>query len=1212
MTNPDSSSTSSSAQLVAQLHRVAQQAQKSIRYRAILACVAAVLAVLGSLMFLDCLFQREETSLRWLASILFLVATIYAAYRWLGPIGRLVIGPSDVARWIEAHQPEWSGRILTTLELSQLQQNDGRFGSEAFRAAALQNWQQDSPVPQWDRLLDKSRLRQAASTVAVLLILLLFSFMIWPDMGFRSLARVLAPWADRPWPRRDQLQFVNLPSAVGRETILQVEVADSNPPLPENIKVELRQVDAEDSVQSINTQIVGDVAVANLPPINSDIQVRAIGGDDRQMPWQTIRAVTTPTWKQFHFQVKPPDYLRSVPAALDRLTKQLDQSNGSYELVGQRIQIVEGSAVRFEGKLDASVSGISIRWIGGSSANASAVNLEKDSGVPLVRDPWTVELLTPDTVALRGASDNSMAVIDRSLVWKFQIKSLEGVQLECPEKWQIEVIPDSPPEVALNPMLLKSVALGANLHFEGTARDDWGLSQLAAKLVVNEQNESEIELPLPIEPQFAKQVAIEQSWSIVSALEAKGLQLKAQDQITFWVEAKDLRGQTVRSSAEKLYIDSKQKQLDAIANRQGSISQQISELLKIQQSAQQLARRNADSIKQSQQQTQQQVDAATSVTQMQQTIQQQLAEASQSVLSTIESQLDLIEQNKLSDSPLASQLNTLKSRVNELADGAALDALRQADQLQHALENSVATKQSASVTELTSALENSQSKTNQALSNLLAGLDRSELANRQRDKLLQIAEQQAEVGRRTNQLGLNANQRPQEAQAEAEQVGAAQNELAGAMEQWLASILQPPNENALNDDNAAQVDPAQPDPAQQAVLREVAKTLVDQSTASQMRSSGSSLRAQQLGEALQTQKQIQQALQTAIEKMTPRESSELMSDLAEQERQSREFAKAADQLATAQQQLARKMADPKSRAEADRMAKEQRDLLESTKQLAQQLSSDQIAEQLMQQAMANQDQAAQSAQEKQLDRSAEKASAAAEQLKDLAQRVQQQAENASQQVQRQQIFELISAVEQIALRQKELMPQYSQLVSQLQLPSLPADHVQLRQDVVKRQAAVRDQLRQIVPSVEQLAVFQWVLGQADGDLSRAIAAAERNRLQPDAVNAATAGLRKLEIAINTVKEKSSSEPDNSENQDQQQSDDAQDQAQQEETLPPIVSLKLIRALQLELKQQTELLESSTGGDRIARANELMGQQRELAELLERLINDLQDQQQNNN
>lgn len=1209
MTNPDSSSTSSSTQLVAQLQRVAQQAQKSIRYRAILACLAVVLAVLGLLMLLDCLFQREETGLRWLTSILFLITTIYAAYRWLGPIGRLVIGPRDVARWIEAHQPEWAGRILTTLELSQLQQNDGRFGSETFRAAALQNWQQNSTLPQWDRLLDKTRLRQAAWAVAALLGIWLLSFVVWPDMGFRSLARVLAPWADRPWPRRDQLQFVNLPSAVGRETILQVEVADSNPPLPENITIELRQVDADESVQSINTQIVGDVAVANLPPINSDIQVRATGGDDRQMPWQTIRAVTTPNWKQFRFEIKPPDYLRNVPTALERLTKQLDPSSGSYELVGQRIQVVEGSLVRFEGKLDTSVSGVSIRWMGGSSANASAVNSENNSGVPLAREPWTVELLAPDTVALRGDSNNPLAVIDRSLVWKFQIKSLEGVQLECPDKWQIEVMPDSPPEVVLNPMLLKSVALGANLHFEGTARDDWGLSQLTAKLVLNEQNDTEIELPLLIDPQFARQVAVEQSWSIVSALEAKGLQLNAQDQITFWIEAKDLRGQTVRSSAEKLYIDSKQKQLDAIANRQGSISQQIGELLKMQQSAQQLARRNAESMKQtSQQQTQQQIDAATNVTQMQQTIQQQLAEASQSVLSSIESQLELIEQNKLSDSPLASQLNTLKSRINELADGAALDALRQANQLQQALENALATKQPANLAELTSELDNSQSKTNQTLSNLLAGLDRSELVNRQRDKLLQIAEQQADVSRRTNQLGLNTNQRPQEAQAEAEQVGAAQNELAGAMEQWLASILQSPNDNTSNDGNSA----AQLDPAQQTVLSDVAKALVDQNTASQMRSSGSSLRAQQLGEALQTQKQIQQALQAAIEKMTPRESSELMNDLAEQEQQLRALAKAADQLATAQQQLARKMSDPKTRAEADRMAQEQRDLLESTKQLSQQLSSDQIAEQLMQQAMANQDQAAQSAQEKQLDRSAEKASAAAEQLNDLAQRVQQQAQNASQQVQRQQIFELISEVEQIALRQKELMPQYSQLVGQLQLPSLPADHVQLRQAVVKRQAAVRDQLRQIVPSVEQLAVFQWVLGQADGDLSRAIAAAERNRLQPDAVNAAAAGLRKLEIAINTVKEKASSQPENSENQDQQQSDNAQDQAQQEETLPPIVSLKLIRALQLELKQQTEVLESSTGGDRSARANELMGQQRELAELLERFINDLQDRQQNNN
>ena len=284
MTSPDSQSLASSSQLVAELHRLAQQAQRCIRYRAVFICVAMVLAVLGSLMLVDCLFQREEIGLRWLAFVVLLAAIVYGVVRWLRPIRRLAISPSDVARWIEANQPEWAGRILTTLELSQLQHSDVRFGSETFRSAALQSWQQDVSQPEWDRLLDKSSLKLAIWSALAILLLLLLAIAIWPEMGTRSLTRVLAPWADRPWPRKDQLHFVNLPSAVGRETILQLEIADANPPIPENIVVHLKHAGSDESHQTLPTQMVGEIAVANLPAITTDIQIRALGGDDQQMP----------------------------------------------------------------------------------------------------------------------------------------------------------------------------------------------------------------------------------------------------------------------------------------------------------------------------------------------------------------------------------------------------------------------------------------------------------------------------------------------------------------------------------------------------------------------------------------------------------------------------------------------------------------------------------------------------------------------------------------------------------------------------------------------------------------------------------------------------------------------------------------------------------------------------------------------------------------
>ncbi len=1207
-----------SQHLLDDLRRVAKQAENCMRYRAALGWVAVTLLVLGVLMLLDCLFQREEAGLRWLSFFSLIAASAYAAFRWWSPIWRLRVGPLDIARWIEAKRPQWAGRISTTVQLAEMDANDPRFGSPTFRQAVLDQWHAQPEKPNWEELINRDGVKRVAMMLILVSAALALSLAVWPQLGLPSLQRLLAPWSGVRWPRNDQLYFVDLPSAVGFDTILQVEVADRRSPLPNDVVIELRQGLAGDSAPvSIPAQLVGEIAVASLPTINQDIQVRAVGGDDLEMPWQTIRVVDVPGWKRFRFEIQPPQYLRDNEAALERLTGSLKDNDTTYELIGQRIQVIAGSKVRFEGELEKTVRKVLVKPSSSSqsstksnaeSSGSATQSVTPSVGTPLLSSatatsmPWQISLdATQRQVVLRG-SQGEFAELEQSVAWNFRFETLEGVLLDSPGLWKIEVLPDDPPEITLESPPMKSLAIGAAFSIRGQARDDWGLSQIVAKLSINNEVEPALELPIEVSPSATKQQSVQQVWQFAAELAAKNVQLGTQDQVSIWLEARDLRGQISKSQVERLMIESKQRQLENIAASQSSLAEQLGELLSTQRSAQELARKTAQAIEATdskQPPTQQQLDAATSVNQLQQTIQQQLSDAPNSMRAAIDAQLSLLKQNDLEGSQLASDLQALKSKIDALGNGSAAKAQRSAAQWQAAIEQSLGGGEKSKLSEMAKELDGQQSDTANQLTSLLEGMGSLESINRQREQLLRLAQQQDELSVATNQLNVaSLTRQPNDFDQQLAVAVNQQMDLAAGLEQWLTTVMKS-NESTSEDSSGVS-----------AALSEAAKVLVDSSTASMMRTAGTQLRSQQLGETLQSQKQVQQALKQAIDKLVQPESSELMGDLASREQRLRELGAKVSQLAKSQQRLAGQFSDPNLNSNLQQQIQDQQSLADQTAGLASEVEGDDQASATLEAAVQNQQEAIQRASENRspagAQQAAQQATLAAKKLDQLSKQIEKQAEAANQQVLQQQVFELASLVGDLAKRQRELVPQYAQLAKQQTTPPLPADFSQLSRALQQKQTNIRDDLRQSLPAASQLQAFEWVLQQAEIDLTRALAATQRNRLDPDAINASDAGLRKLSMVTEALSGKQAQQPP--QDSDEENATDQQQKDDEQSTLPPLLSLKLIRALQLELKQQTASLDGSNETERRTRLADLTRQQQELGELLERLIEQIQAQQ----
>ena len=71
--------------------------------------------------------------------------------------------------------------------------------------------------------------------------------------------------------------------------------------------------------------------------------------------------------------------------------------------------------------------------------------------------------------------------------------------------------------------------------------------------------------------------------------------------------------------------------------------------------------------------------------------------------------------------------------------------------------------------------------------------------------------------------------------------------------------------------------------------------------------------------------------------------------------------------------------------------------------------------------------------------------------------------------------------------------------------------------LASRQEAVRQMVRDVRERADKLPAFDWTLEQAELDMARAVAAAQRFRVAPDATDSATRALRKLQQAANAMK-----------------------------------------------------------------------------------------------
>ncbi|RMF37826.1 MAG: hypothetical protein D6753_16885 [Planctomycetota bacterium] len=1160
-----------------ELARLADDARRTLRWQALLLWLAWLLGTIALVVLLDMTIRREEVGLRVLSLMVVLGVAIGFAVRYLRPAWRFRPSALDVARWIERRRPEWGQRLSTFVELSVIPPDDPRFGSLEFRGEALAELGKQAAQARWSDCIDLHRLRRALMVCGAAAVSLGLLAAFFPQQTWLGVRRLVVPWAPVHWPRADQLELHRPPTAAALGTELQLEIIDRNPPLPDDVRIEFRPA-GSDELEFVPATLIGEVAVANLPPLTQSIQVRGVGGDDDRMPWHTVEVVQPPELTDYRFVVTPPDYA----------------AQSSREIIGRGIRVLLGSMVDFCGTFSEPVEAVTVEF-----SRTEGLSSLPEWQIVLDGDRRTFHLEAPDG-PWRAT---------HSVTWRLAVRLGNGLVVKQPEVWSIEVVDDLPPEVAMRHPPVSAVTEEVRFQIRGDATDDLGLQQidlharsLRAPSLVDEgstggaDDEGGVAESIRLweaepgaEPPLER--AVDLLWT-----PADSLPVAVGRSLEFWLEARDVAGQVGRSDVYRVEIRAPEEVLHAAEERQRELVDAVEQALELQRRNAQIVQRAAVMVEQ-----QQAVDAATadalaSATQIQNSVGQKLGDPDRGVLRQIDDLRTLLQQNGLEDSELDRALERLAREVAGVMDGELVQAkldVFQAMRTARKDRDTGASPADATQRDLAQAME-SQSALVDRLQGLFRDLSVAGAMQQMQRELLQIGQLQQRIEEDTRRLQLEAIE------------GLSREELKRRSGDLAADQQTLARQTDALADRMADVAPLDSDAleTQRQWLNAAARTLADRQASSSMRTSADQLLGGDLARSLAEQSDASEAIDAALAELG---LDSQQTQLANRARSLGEIEQELGQLAQQQQQLADSI---RAGQQTEQSQQQQRDLQSRAAQQADQLdaSGDRQSADPVRQAVDAQEKALDALGQAESERAADAAQAAAERLQQAAENVRQRARQAEQAAQTERAFQLVRELAQLVDRQRPIADALKQLGQRQAESRRDADwQAQVRRAAAEQQA-VRHEAERIASAVQDAPAFGFAVQQATEAMGLAVLSAQRFRVDPEAMAYAHAALRKLELAAQAIQQQAAEdEQSEDEGSDRPDSEGANQMPKDPPLVSPIASLKLLRALQADLNARTRTIAAGDGqqADRARILAVLAAEQEALGKQVEVLVQQIE-------
>ncbi|MBX3432915.1 MAG: hypothetical protein KF847_06320 [Pirellulales bacterium] len=256
-----------------------------------------------------------------------------------------------------------------------------------------------------------------------------------------GVARLADPTSAAQWPRRHELQFVDAPTLVPRGGEFVVVLVDANGPLPDPVRFERRSSESgRGEVVAEQFAAPSDRVEIRVGNVQESFEYRAVGGDDRRMPWRAVEAAPPPEILELQIEVAPPPY-----------------ANRPSERHGGEARLLAGSQVAVSGRL---------------SESATRVRILPPESVAAAPTPMRL-----DAAGLRFITSDAGWTPSESGSYRIEIVTRRGMTAIARRRLQLDVQPDRPPLGAIvAPAGELETLATATIPLSYQAGDDVGLA----------------------------------------------------------------------------------------------------------------------------------------------------------------------------------------------------------------------------------------------------------------------------------------------------------------------------------------------------------------------------------------------------------------------------------------------------------------------------------------------------------------------------------------------------------------------------------------------------------------------------------------------------------------------------------------------------------------------------------------------------------------
>lgn len=534
-------------------------------------------AVIGSVLLVcvgDWLIHFDDPIVRLIFDLAIVGGAAYVARRHL--IGPLMVRltDTDLALRIEDRYPGFEDSLASSVQFMR-SGGDPRIGSPALQQAVVEKTLDRLNGLDCDDVVDTREVRRIAGVALGVCLATMLLAGLNQTLTTIALKRFMFPFSAPAWPKKTNLQLLNAdlvplefdadrPLHIARGDTLKVFAENTSGRLPSRVTLEYRLADHKTVSEVMRPTTMNDaqgnhreVAVGQMLTVRGELEFRAVGGDDDQMPWYRVLAVPPPVVEKLQVTLTPPKYTHR-PAE-----RQPDGVGHVQGLVGTRVDI---------------------------SAMASK---PVEKATLRIKDQERHKLqLGADGQALKA----SFVIGDAGIhLWWLELKDPQGFEDAEPPRYEVRGLQDFEPEIYIEqPASDMQVTATALVPVRTVARDDLGLKQirLAYKVEPAEGVEEESislflagdELPLAH--------TAEHLWKIADLQPQAGARIVFHTEATdeFDLSAESPRGKSPpahigRSVTRTLTIVSSADKAQEIAQRQEGLLNDLERAFKLEQQA---------------------------------------------------------------------------------------------------------------------------------------------------------------------------------------------------------------------------------------------------------------------------------------------------------------------------------------------------------------------------------------------------------------------------------------------------------------------------------------------------------------------------------------------------------------------------------------------------------------------------------------------------